>query len=72
MCNECDIQRIRMYVLVPRCRQKVDVNYLELALAYYTLNILSMQEKKLVSRSLAAYNRDGRLDSCKAAASFLL
>lgn len=55
MCNVCDIQHIRMYVLVPRCRQKkVDINYLELALAYYILKIPSVQEKQLVSRSLAA------------------
>lgn len=51
---------------------KSGCNDLELALAYYTHNIPSMQEKKLVSRSLAAYNTDGRLDSCKAGASFLL
>lgn len=32
---------------------EVGINNLELAVAYYTFNIPSMQEKKLVTRSLA-------------------
>lgn len=44
---------------------KSGCNDLELALAYYTLNIPSMQEKKLVSKSLAAYNTDGSLTRVK-------
>lgn len=53
MCNVCDIQHIRMCMLIPGCRQKVDINNLGLAVSYYTLNIPSMHEKKLVSRFLA-------------------
>lgn len=72
MCNVCDIQHIRMCMLIPGCRQKVDINNLGLAVSYYTLNIPSMHEKKLVSRFLAVCNRDGKLDSYKGRASFLL